>query len=244
VRSGCFADFVGRHVDLTTTERAALLRLEDRVRPLRRGAVLLRANDRTTDLFMLRRGVMMSYVLLDDGSRQILRFHFAGDLLGMSALALRASPETLSAMTEAEVCAVDRMQLNQLAVDHPRLATALMALDQLDRLALTDRLTALGRSSARSRVAALLVDIRQRMRAVDDTITDRFTLGLTQEEVGDATGLTAVHVNRMLRQLEDEGLIARENGQVTVVDETSLMRAANFVDHGRNVDLNWLPAGR
>jgi len=79
---------------------------------------------------------------------------------------------------------------------------------------------------------------------MDKSIGDSFVLGLTQEEVGDATGLTAVHVNRMLRQLEDEGMIARENGHVTFTDERSLARAANFVDRYAGLDLGWLPAAR
>jgi DNA-binding transcriptional regulator LsrR (DeoR family) len=79
---------------------------------------------------------------------------------------------------------------------------------------------------------------------LDKAISDRFALGLTQEEIGDATGLTAVHVNRMLRQLEDEGMIARENGHVTFTDERALGRAANFVDRYAGLDLGWLPAAR
>jgi hypothetical protein len=45
----------------------------------------------------------------------------------------------------------------------------------------------------------------------------------------------------MLRQLEEEGLIARENGRVTLVDEPSLSRAANYVNRFERLDLSWLP---
>ena len=69
-------------------------------------------------------------------------------------------------------------------------------------------------------------------------------LPLTQEEIGDATGLTAVHVNRMLRQLEDEALIARENGRVTIRNAPALMRTANYVDRFDGLDLGWLPEAR
>jgi CRP/FNR family transcriptional regulator, anaerobic regulatory protein len=240
----CFADRLGRFVDLTTAECEALARLEERPRQLRRGAVLLRANDKGTELFVLRRGVLMSFVLLDYGSRQILRFHFPGDMLGWTALAYRTSPETLVALTEAEVCPFDRSALSTLAVEHPRLFAATLALNQMERQALTDRLAGLGRTSARGRVAALLIEIRDRLRQANSAITDTFPLGLTQEEIGDATGLTSVHVNRMLRQLEDEMLIARENGRVTLVDETALAHVANYIDRSHTIDLNWLPPSR
>ncbi|MBL7372783.1 winged helix-turn-helix domain-containing protein, partial [Escherichia coli] len=55
------------------------------------------------------------------------------------------------------------------------------------------------------------------------------------------TGLTAVHVNRMLRQLEEEGLIAREGGRMTLLDERALVRAANYVNRYEGLDLSWLP---
>ena len=120
----------------------------------------------------------------------------------------------------------------------------MMVYSQIERAALTDRLAALGRTSAKARVAAVLIDMRNRLRMMDKSITDSFVLGLTQEEIGDATGLTAVHVNRMLRQLEEEGLIARANGRITFNDERGLMRAANYVDRYEGLDLSWLPAAR
>jgi CRP-like cAMP-binding protein len=131
-----------------------------------------------------------------------------------------------------------------LLAAHPRLAALIMVYNQIERAALTDRLAALGRTSAKARVAAILIEMRNRMRMLDKGVSTSFVLGLTQEEIGDATGLTAVHVNRMLRQLEDERMIAREAGRVTFLDERALERAANFVDRYGKLDLSWLPEAR
>ena len=240
----CFADRLGDLTDLTANERTALARLEERSRELRRGTILLRENDPFAELFILKRGMAMSYVLLDDGSRQILRFLFAGDMLGVSALAYRNSPETIVALTDCTVCPFDRSLIATMYTEHPRLAALIMVTNQMAKVALTDRLAALGRTSAKARIAALLLNIRNRLRRVDPRIGDVFTLGLTQEEIGDATGLTAVHVNRMLRQLEEEELIVRESGRVTFVNEPSLARVANYVDRLNGLDLRWLPEAR
>lgn len=239
----CFADVLSEHIDLTDGERATLERLEERSRTIKRGGVLRRSNDQTGELYMLRKGLMMTYVLLDDGSRQILRFHFPGDMLGLSALVYNEAPETICAVTESTVCPFERSALGELVVEHPRLASMILAYGQVERVALTDRLAALGRTSAKARVGALLLEWRNRLRATDKSI-DSFMLTLTQEEVGDATGLTAVHVNRMLRQLEEEGMIAREGQRVTIRDERALMGVTNYVDRYRNLDLGWLPQGR
>ena len=240
----CFAERLSDMVTLTPGEHRALEQLEDRERQLRRGATLQRENDRCSELFILRKGMMMSSVLLDDGSRQILRFLFPGDMMGVSSLVYREAPETITALTDAVVCPFERTAMSKLIADHPRLAALIMVYNQIERAALTDRLAALGRTSAKARVAGILLEMHNRMRMLDKGLDRTFTLGLTQEEIGDATGLTAVHVNRMLRQLEDEGIIAREAGRVTLTDERALTRAANFVDRHAGLDLGWLPEAR
>jgi CRP/FNR family transcriptional regulator, anaerobic regulatory protein len=242
--TSCFADRFGDLVELTPAERLALGRLEERTRPLKRGAVLVRENDPQSELFILTRGTAMSYVLLDDGSRQILRFLFPGDMVGFSALIYQRSVETIAAVSDCVVSPFERQAMTAIVTEHPRLAALIMAMNQMERVALTDRLVALGRTSAKARVAALLLEIRDSVAAADGPPQQSFILGLTQEEIGDATGLTAVHVNRMLRQLDEEGLIARENGRVTFLNEGALARIANYINRFEGLDLGWLPAGR
>lgn len=244
VSGSCFADILSELVDLTEDERAALEKLEERQRPVRRGAALLRENEACNELFILRKGLMMSYVLLDDGSRQILRFLFPGDMLGVSSAIYREAPETLAALSDCVVSPFDRAALAEIMRAHPRLSALILVQSQIERVALTDRLAALGRTSAKARVAALLLELRNRLRATDKSIANVFALGLTQEEVGDATGLTAVHVNRMLRQLAEDGLITRGSGRVTLEDEQALARAANYVNRYEELDLSWLPQPR
>jgi CRP/FNR family transcriptional regulator len=222
VSGSCFAERLGDLVAITPAEHDALARLEERERPVRRGAAIQRENDRVGDLFILRKGVMMSSMLLDDGSRQIMRFLFPGDMMGLSSLVYREAPESITALSDCVVCPFERSALTGILSAHPRLGALMMVYSQIERAALTDRLAGLGRTSAKARVAAVLIDMRNRLRMMDKSITDSFVLGLTQEEIGDATGLTAVHVNRMLRQLEEEGLIHRD-GKVIFKNERGLM---------------------
>ena len=236
------ADQIGGLLELSDVEQTALQSLEERERSVRRGGTLVREKDRSTDLFVLRQGVVMSYVLLDDGSRQILRFAHPGDLLGGATLAYGMATETLMAVTDSTVSVVDRGRVAGLGMRHPRLLLALGAIEQAERAVLTDRMAGVGRTSAKARIAAVLLDIRDRQRRIDPAVGSSFAPGVTQEEIGDAAGLTAVHVNRMLRQLEEEGSIARTGGRVALLDETALKRAANHVDRLAAIDLSWLPA--
>ena len=237
----CLAKRFGEFIALTDAERETLARFEERTLRLRRGMTLLRENDRSGELYVVRRGMLMTYVLLGDGSRQIVRFVFPGDIAGTAALAYGSAPETVTALGECEVAPFERALMADTIRRHPRLAALLLALTQVERLGSTDRLAAVGRTSARARVGALLLGLRDRQRLLDPTIGATFVPGVTQEEIGDATGLTAVHVNRMLRQLEELNLIARENGRITLLDEAKLTRASGYVNRLAKIDLDWLP---
>lgn len=238
------ADRLDKWVTLTPAEREALSRLEDRPRAIRRGTVLMDEQMRSDDLFVVRQGMLMCYVLLGDGSRQIVRFLYPGDLFALSALLYDRSPDTVVAVSNAVVCPFDRGQIAALATEHPRLLSLILVLNQVERVITTDRLAGLGRTSARARVATLLLSLRGQMRRAGMDVGTAFVLGLTQEEMGDAIGLTAVHVNRMLRQLEGEALIRREGGRVHLLDEEKLAGEAGYVDRFEGLDLSWLPQGR
>jgi len=238
------ADRLNRWVTLTPAERQTLARLEERPRSIKRGGVLMDEQARSEELYIVQQGMLMCYVLLDDGSRQIVRFLFPGDLFALSTLVYGRSPDTIVAVSNAVVCSFDRTLVTSIAAEHPRLLSLFLVLNQIERVITTDRLAGLGRTTARARVATLLLSLRAQMRQAGIDVSTSFTPGLTQEEMGDAIGLTAVHVNRMLRQLEDEGLIRREGGRVFLLAEQRLVREAGYVDRFEGLDLSWLPPGR
>ncbi|PZU58927.1 MAG: transcriptional regulator [Sphingobium sp.] len=231
-----------KHLALTPAEKKALARLEENQRKVRRGGMIQRANEPVTELFVLRAGRVMSFVILPDGSRQILRVFFPGDFIGSASTVYGKAPESLIALTDATLCPFDKHALRILLDEHPRVAALMFVLSQTERVALTDRLASLGRASAKARVAAFLLDIIDRLRMMDDDVTDTFELKLTQEEIGDATGLTSVHVNRMIRQMENEKLIARSNGAITLLDERALQEIGHYTNRYTDLDLDWLPA--
>ena len=238
------AERLGRYLQLDVVELAALASLGEVERTLTRGQVLRRENDTARELFVVRRGWLYSSLLLPDGNRQILSLHLRGDFAGDTALHYTTAPFTLTAASDAIVSTIDKVMLGRMCTQHPRLATLILALAQAERVALADRLASVGRTTALSRVAALIVDIYRRLRAVGEPTAGGFVLPLTQEEIGDATGLTAVHVNRMMRQLVEDQLISRRNSHVTVIDEAGLSRLGHHTDRLAAIDIAWLPGAR
>ena len=241
---GCLAERLSHYLALTEREKAALDGLEQQERSCRRGAVVRHEQDSGRELFVVRKGWLYSSVLLGNGSRQIMRLHFPGDVVGLSGLAFGTSADTLVAVTDASLCPFDKDRLATLFDEHPRLAALIFALTIAERVSLADRLASIGRTSARSRVGLLICEIFARLRITEGEGIDRVHIPLTQEDIGDATGLTAVHVNRMMRSLVDDGIIERSGNFVRLLQEARLAEEAGFVDRFASLDTSWLPPPR
>lgn len=231
-------------MSLTEGEAEALDALEDQVRSYRRGAIVRSENVSARELFVVQKGWLHSYALLSNGSRQIMRLHFPGDIIGLSSLAFGKSTDSIIAVTDVTLCPFDRDKLAVVFEQHPRLSALIFTICIAERVSLADRLASVARTSARSRVAALLCEIIARMRISGGAEMNEFHIPLTQEEIGDATGLTAVHVNRMMRGLVDDGLIARNGSVIRLVNEKALVAEVNFIDRYAQIDTGWLPKPR
>lgn len=241
MRHGTLAERLGRYLPLGDSEHRALAEMEEGERSVARGVVLRREQAPAHELYVVRSGWLFSSMLLPDGNRQILSLHLPGDFAGDTALPWGQAPFSLTAATDATVGVIEKEALRGLFETHPRLAMLLLALAQAERVTLADRLASVGRTSAKSRVAALIVDAFCRLRKLGEPVADGFVLPLTQEEIGDAAGLTAVHVNRMLRQLVEDGLVTRAANRLAVLDERRLAQLGNYTDRLDTIDTSWLP---
>lgn len=239
----CLAERLSHYVRLSAGEQDALDRLEEQERSFRRGAVIIRENEAPRDLYIVRSGWLHSSAVLGNGSRQILRFHFRSDVLGLALLAFAESAETVTAVTDVVLSPFPRDRVAALIADHPRLAALLIALAIAARVSLADRLASIGRTPARARVSSLLCEIHARLKMLGLAEGGSFQLPLTQEDIGDATGLTSVHVNRMMRSLAEEGLIERQGNRLRIPDQARLCADANYVDRFR-LETSWMPAPR
>jgi len=239
----CLAERLGHYVSLSAAEEEELSGLEEQHRAYKRGAVVTRENEGPRELYIVRSGWLHSSAVLGNGSRQIMRFHFQGDILGLPLLAFPDPPETVTAVSDTSLAPFSRERLGRLIDGHPRLAAMILSLAVADRVSLADRLASIGRTPARARVGALICELFSQLRRIGAVDGGSIQLPLTQEDIGDATGLTAVHVNRMLRWLVDDGIIARGSGQIRVLDEDRLIHEANYIDR-TGLETSWLPPAR
>lgn len=206
-----------RFAPLPSADRQAILALPVQIERIGRGRRLIDEGQQDHMFMQLLSGYACRYGLLSDGQRQITGVFVAGDLLGVRSGDLPAAAQTVSTLSDAEVAKIPYAAITALAEARGAIGRALWNETILDANAACDWIVSLGRRDARGRVLALLQDLTLRCREAGLTIRDSLILPLTQEEIGDATGLTSVHVNRTLMALQAEGMIDRIGRRVTLL---------------------------
>jgi CRP/FNR family transcriptional regulator len=213
----------------TTDELADLAAISGQPVSFGRQAVIRHQGETPDHVYLLIEGWVSSAVTLPSGERQIMNIHLPGDMMGMPSICLIEAADSLHALTPVVVRKVPVARLAQLFARSPTAAARLFLGSQRERVALMDRLVALGARPATGRVAALLVDLRDRLGQIGQVRDDEFVLRMTQDEIGDYLGLTAVHVNRTFRQLVERGLMTRRLQRFRLLDVAALKEMAGYI---------------
>lgn len=193
------------------------------------GTEFLRLGEAAPDVQVVLDGWVQIYALLGDGRRQVLKFALRGDMLALG-VDPTALPYAAQALTEISLCVIARARLMDACRIHPGLGLDLLDAVSRDCVLAYEHLTCVGRCTARERIARLLLEIFRRARAAyPEAEAPTIPLPLTQTHIGDALGLTAVHTNRMLAGLRDDGIIALSRRTLCVLDGERLAAAAGLV---------------
>lgn len=196
-------------------------------RRIRAGQDLFSPGDRSDAIYNLVEGWIFLYDLLDDGRRQILHFAFPGAVLGFHPSQSDRPRYGAQALTDVVVCVIPHKALEPLSRSFPEVGIRLAWLTSRDLGLAFGHLTSVGRRSARERVAHLLLElfVRQRAQWPGHRI-EEMHLPLTQEHIGDATGLSGVHVNRVLRHLREDGVIEFHYRRLRILNPDRLIDIA------------------
>lgn len=213
-------------------------------RTFARGEALHREGDSPPGLFLLLSGWTASSVTLENGGRQLLKVHMPGDMLGLPSLAFKAAVDTLVALSDAEVRVIAPAAIGKLFEHAPRLAAIMFLISQEERAMLMDRLTAMGRTDAATRVAAIILQLHARLLRNDPEAGDTFRIPLTQNDLADLAGVTLVHVNRVLQQMREDKLVDWRRQAITILDRDGLRRLAQLPQRELDREPAWLPARR
>jgi CRP-like cAMP-binding protein len=219
---------LGAFVALSPAELAILSNLHQRRRIFVAGRDLVDQGQADHAAYILQSGWACSYKLLPDGQRQIIDFDIPGDFLGLRSVLLRVSDHSIVPVTDIEVTEVHASDLLDAFAQTPRLAAAVLWAASRDEAVVVEHLVGVGRRDAGARVAHFLLELGARLAVVGMGSKAGYDCPLSQYLLADAVGLSAVHVNRVLRQMRESGMLTFRDGHVTFDNYAKLIDYAQF----------------
>src|SRR3954468_20268653 len=212
---------------LTDEDRAALASLCDEPRDMGARRNVIREGERPDHVHLMVEGWAARYKLLPDGTRQITAFLIPGDFCDLHITILGHMDHSIATITRATVAYVPRAVMDALT-DRPAVAKAFWWATPVDEAVLRAWVVNIGRRDAYESIGHLMCELYLRMHNIGLTTDHSYELPLTQEELGDALGLTPVHVNRSLQRMRADGLISLDRGALTIHDYRRLEKASGF----------------
>jgi CRP-like cAMP-binding protein len=215
-------------IPLSSGELKCLADMQLNTVKVKRGQQLTHEGQTGHKAFILQAGWACNYKLLPDGGRQIISFPIAGDIVGLRSVLLRTADHSFAALTDAVVNPVEGTHILKCVTEFPRLGAALMWAASRDEAMVVEHLVNIGRRSAIERTAHLFMELAERLSLIGLATEAEFKCPLTQFVLADALGLTAIHVNRVLRQLRERKLLTVGKGRVHIHDLDKLRKLAGF----------------
>ncbi len=213
---------------LSVEEATRLAEVQSKPFIVQRGKELFHEGQDGQMLFIVQAGWASSYKDLPDGRRQIIQFAIPGDCVGLRNVHLKASDHTFSALTEATFSTIDAIRLMQLFNDFPRIRAGLLWSAARDEAMAVERLVGIGRRTAAGRIAHFFMELAERLTLVGLATETEFKCPLNQYVLADALGLSAIHVNRVLRVLREQGFLSIRSGTVIIHNPQRLGKVANY----------------
>ncbi|MDR7039848.1 CRP-like cAMP-binding protein [Methylobacterium sp. BE186] len=236
---------LGQFTRLSPEDKQALEVASQKVRLFEAHQDIISEGDEPEHVNLILEGWACRYKQLEDGRRQIISFFVPGDLCDPHVFVLREMDHSIGTLTRVRLAEIPRDAILDLTDRHPRITRALWW-EMLVQVAVQREWTVnLGQRNGLERIAHVLCELFIRLRVVGLTNDYTCLVPVTQVDLGDATGMSNVHVNRMLQELRGSGLIILKGRQLTIPDLEALQRVALFNTNylhldrdGRHLDTN------
>lgn len=216
-----------RRTPLSSEDRRRVLALPGRSERIRANRDFVRLGERVSEICLIVRGIAARFGQTRDGRRQLTALHIAGDAADLHSAVLPNAGSALSALSDVVIYRIPHPAIHEAVRASPALARAMWRDCTVDASIAAEWLVNNGQRDGRTRLAHLICELAMRFAAVGAN-RDRFMLDLSQAHLGDALGLTSVHVNRMLRELREAGLVAGVGRHIEIPDWDRLASAADF----------------
>lgn len=213
---------------LSVKDQQAVLALPHVVAEFSPAKQLVRQGEEPRHCSILLDGFAFRYKVLLEGRRSICAVHIMGDIVDLQNSLLGTPDYGVQTLTQCLVAFIPREEILRLAFKMPNIGKAIWSDSLVEASMCREWIANVGRRDAAGRLSHLLCEFGVRREAAGLGNRESYELPMTQEQLADATGLTQVHVNRMLRELEERGLITRGQKSVRVEDWNGLAAEGAF----------------
>lgn len=211
---------------LNAADEEALLSLPHTIVALEKQRALITEGDVAAHCWVILSGYCIRYKIVGDGGRQILSIHMKGDLVDLQNALLGVADHGVQALTDCQMAKIPIEAIRQLSNARPTIRDALWYDTLVDGSIHREWVANVGRRDGQTRVAHLLCEFALKLEAVSLGEKLDYELPMTQDQLADSTGMTPVHVNRVLQTLVREGLIRRITPKSVLIGDWGRLAAA------------------
>jgi CRP-like cAMP-binding protein len=214
--------------DVSPSDREALQRVKGEIRTLPKGKDILSAGDVPHFAVVVLKGFLCRHSWKRSGRRQIHSFYIPTDAPSLETLHIDYMDSSLGAVVTSSVAIIPHPEMFSLMRGSPQVQALLWRATLIQAAVYREWLTRNSTLPAHSALAHLFCEMFVRAEAAGLVEGDSCELPTTQEILGHALGLTAVHVNRTLQLLRERGLIDLKNGRLYVPEFDKLAELGEF----------------
>lgn len=214
--------------DVQRDDLLALKALPYALRRYRENQIVLRDGDKPNECCLIVDGFCIRSKTTADGKRQILSIHIPGDFPDLQTLRLATLDHDVVALSNCTLAFIGHTALQNLIHSRRTVGDILWRDTLVEAAMFREWIVNVGLRAAHNRLAHLIVELRERLHVIGRVTGDAFAMPLTQEQLGEAMGVTSVHTNRILRQLRIDGVLEFQRGIVKILDENKLQGLAQF----------------
>ncbi len=192
------------------------------------GDVMVEEGKRATHSSLLLEGYAARSKYTPNGERQIMEFQIPGDFIDLHSYPLECLDHSITAVSDCTIVQLDHKDISDLIERHSRFARIFWFATMTDASIHREWILNLGSRGGVERVAHLLCEMYCRSEIVGLTDNHSFEFPVTQVQMGEALGFSAVHVGRLLRELHDRKLVTKDRKIVHLHDWPALQELAGF----------------
>jgi CRP-like cAMP-binding protein len=216
-----------RLAPLSEADKSLLNEVTANPREVKAKTDLIAEGDTPDDVHLILDGFACRYKLTSEGKRQIMAYLVPGDFCDLHVFILRSMDHAIATLSACSVIEIPRQRILAM-LERPALATALWWATLVDEAVLREWLVNIGQREAPERIGHLLCELLLRLRTVGLADGESYELPITQAELADTVGISAVHVNRSLQALRDAGLITLQGKHLVILDAKRLNAFSGF----------------